>query len=331
MKRRSFVFSAITIAGCRSAQQHKPRVRIAVGGRAALDYIPIYVASALGLFRDEGIDVSLQDLASTPKAVQALLGGSTDLVAGAYDGAIQMSIEGKSIKAIAVLERWPPFALVVASQSAPSVRTIADLKGRVVGVASPGSSTHRFLNYLLARSGLSPSDITTVGVGVNFSMAAAVQHGQVDAAVAGPLGVALLSRHSSPATLADCRTEHGAQTTLGTSNIPSSSLMVGADWARSHPEIMRKIGSATRRSLRWVQAHSPEDISRSMPQEYKGDDPDVYLAAVRDIRPTFSPDGMMPSDGPANVQRFLGVSDQRARTATIDLSTTYTNEFIKPG
>lgn len=330
MKRRSLVvLPAILLGGCWSArQQYRPAVRIAVGGRAALDFIPVYLASKLGFFRDEGLDVSLEDLPSTPKAFQALLGGSADLVTGGYDSAIQMNLQGKSIEAIAVLERWPPFVLVVAPQFAPSVRTIADLKGRQVGVASPGSATHRFLNYLLVKNGLSPSEITPVAVGVNFSMAAAVQHGKVVAAVAGPLGLELLSK-SSPVILADCRTEHDAYEALGTSTLPSSSLMVAADWAHSHPELVRKIGTATRRSLAWIQRHSPEDIGRSMPQEYKAEDPALYVAAVRDIRPIFSPDGLMPSAGPANVQRFVSFSDQRARTVKIDLSSTYTNQFIQ--
>ena len=328
MNRRSFVFPAILLAGCRSAPQ-SPGVRIAVGGRAALDFIPIYLASALGFFREEGIDVTLQDLASTSKALQALLGGSTDVVAGAYDGGVQMSIEGKSIQAIAVLERWPPFAMVVAPQSAASLRSIKDLRGRVVGVASPGSSTHRFVNYLLMRNGLALSDISAVGVGVNFSLAAAVQHGQVDAAVAGPLGIALLSKASRPVILADCRTEQGVQATLGISNLPSSALMVRPEWARAHPEIMRRLCKATRRSLAWIQAHTPEDISNAMPQEYKGQDSAVYLEAVRDIRPAFSPDGTMPPDGPANVHRYLSVSDPRTRNASIDLQSTYTNEFLQ--
>jgi NitT/TauT family transport system substrate-binding protein len=329
-KRRSFVLLAIFLAGCGSAPQpQKSSIRIAIGGRAALDFIPVYLASALGFFRDEGIEVTLQDLASTPKALQALLGGSTDVVAGAYDGAVQMSIEGKSIQAIAVLERWPPFAVVVAPQSAGSLRRITDFKGRVVGVASPGSSTHRFLNYLLVRNGLELSDISAVGVGVNFSMAAAVQHGQVDAAVAGPLGMALLSKASTPVILADCRTKQGAQATLGTSDLPSSALMVRPEWSRAHPEILRRLCKAARRSLAWIQAHSPEEISNAMPQEYKGQDSAVYLRGVRDIRPAFSPDGLMPAEGPANVQRFLGVSDQRARNARIDLQMTYTNEFMR--
>src|SRR4051795_13572411 len=104
-------------------------------------------------------------------------------------------------------------------------------------------------------------------------MAAAVQHGKVVEAVAGPLGLELLSTLSSPLILADCRREHDAYEALGTSTLPSSSLMVAADWAHSHPEILRKIGTATRRSLAWIRTHSAEDIARSMPQEYKGNDP----------------------------------------------------------
>src|SRR5690348_8766078 len=235
MKRRSFVLPPLLLlGGCRSARREfRPAVRIAVAGRAALDYLPVYLASALGFFREAGIDAEIQDLPSGPKAFQALLGGSTDLVAGAYEGGVQLSMEGKPIEAVAVLQRWPPLVLVVAPQSASSVRTIADLKGRMVGVSSPGSTTHRFLNYLLARNGFAPSDVTPVGVGVNFSMAAAVQHGKVAAAVAGPLGVALLSKQSPPMLLADCRTEQGAKSTLGTNDLPSSSLMVRVEWTRS--------------------------------------------------------------------------------------------------
>ena len=117
MKRRALLFPQFfSRAVDRLGSNIGPGVRIAVGGRAALDYLPVYLASALGFFRDEGIDVTLQDLASTAKSLQALLGGSTDVVAGGYDGGVQMSIEGQLIKAVALLERWPPLALVVAPQ-----------------------------------------------------------------------------------------------------------------------------------------------------------------------------------------------------------------------
>ena len=272
--------------------------------------------------------MDLQDLASTPKALQALLGGSTDVVAGLYDGAVQMSIEGKSIQAIAVLERWPPFAASRCAAVCGFPTNVADLKGRVVGVASPGSSTHRFLNYFLVRNGLSLSDITPVGVGVNFSMAAAVQHGQVDAAVAGPLGMALLSKVSPPVILADCRTEEGAQATLGTSNLPSSALMVRPEWARAHPEIIRRLCKATRAASPGSRRILPRTSAPPCRRSTKGKTPLCTSGPFRDIRPAFSPDGHA-SRRARERARFLSVSDQRARNASIDLQTTYTNEFMQ--
>src|SRR3954464_10418626 len=113
MYRRSFVVPPILMAGCRSRQRTLPEVRIAVGGRAALDFIPVYLASSLGFYRQEDVAVTIQDLASGPKALQSLLGGSSDMVVSMYEGALQMGLEGKSVQAIAILERWPPFGLVV--------------------------------------------------------------------------------------------------------------------------------------------------------------------------------------------------------------------------
>jgi NitT/TauT family transport system substrate-binding protein len=331
MRLRLVAATTIILAGCGSTPRDRTAdVRIALGGRAALDFIRVYLASSLGIFREEGLDVTLQDLASTAKATQALLGGSSDIVAGGYDAALQLTISGQPIQAIATLERWPPLVVVAAPRSTRQLRTIRDLKGAVVGVSSPGSSTHRFINYLLLKNGLSLSDVSTVGVGVNFSMAAAIQHGQVDAAVAGPLGMALLANNSNLITLADCRTAEGARQTLGTANFPFAVLMARPEWTRENPEIIRKLGRATRRTLAWIHEHSAEDVSNAMPQEYKSQDAAVYLKAVRDILPAFSADGVMPPDGPANVKDFLAASDQHARDASIDFRATYTNEFVQP-
>ena len=185
---------AACLLSCGPASERIPEIRLAIGGRAALDFVPVYIGSSLGFFRDAGLNVTIQDLPGTAKAVQSLLGGSSDLVAGGYDAAIEMAAQGKHLQSVAVIERWPPFVLL-ASNSTGQTRTVRDLKGLTVGIASPGSSTHRFLNYLLTKNGLTPSDIKPVGVGVNFTMAAAVEHGQVQAAIAGPLGRALLEKN----------------------------------------------------------------------------------------------------------------------------------------
>jgi NitT/TauT family transport system substrate-binding protein len=303
-------------------------VRIAIGGRAAVDFIPVYLANGLGHFRDEGLNVTLQDFPGTSKAMQAMLGGSADVVAGGYEAAVKMTAEGQPVHAIAILQKWPPLLIVIAPGREQHVREISDLRGRVIGVSAPGSTTHDFLNYLLVRNGLLPSDVSAVGVGVNFSLAAAVRQSQVDAAVTGPFGLALLTENANPVVLADCRTAERAQQTLGTSILPGVALLTRNSWSSQNSETSRRLGKAMRRVLVWMGTHSAEEVARAMPSEYKPQNEAVYLRAVREALPAFSPDGMMPPDGPAAIKNFLAASSQRMRDANMDLSTTWTNRFV---
>jgi NitT/TauT family transport system substrate-binding protein len=332
MKSLLILLIALILTACgRSGSGSSPRpVRIAVGGRAALDFMPVYLAQALGHFRAEGLTVELQDFPGTSKAMQALLGGSADIVAGGYESVIHMAMEGRPVHAIAVLERWIPFLVVVAPDQRGAVRTVTDLKGRRIGVSAPGSTTHQFLNFVLRAHSLQPSDVSTVAVGVNFSLAAAVRQSNVDAAVTGPLGYSLLAETSGTGVLADCRTAEGAKRILGTSNLPNAALIAKTSWTAENADTAHRLGKAMRRVLAWMHAHSPEEIAAAMPAEYKPPDPAVYLRAVREMLPVFSPDGIMPTEGPAAVRDLLSASDSRIRDTPINLSATYTNRFVSP-
>ncbi len=329
MRSSIFVLTATLFLSCGPHSRSVPEVRIAIGGRAALDFVPVYIASSLGFFHDAGLQVSIQDLAGTAKAVQSLLGGSSDVVAGGYDAAFQMAGQGKRLQSVAVIERWPPLVLV-ASNSTKPIRTVRELKGATVGISSPGSSSHQFLNYLLSKNGLSPSDVTPVGVGVNFTMAAAMEHGKVTAAIAGPLGRALLVSNVSVTSVVDCRSAEGARTALGTDNLPFITLMTRSEWTHDNTETVRRLGSAIARSLRWIHAHSAEQVMRAIPDEYKGTDSALYLNALRDILPVFSSDGRMPKDGPSHMRDFLLASDPTLLRAHFRLEDTYTDAYVAP-
>jgi NitT/TauT family transport system substrate-binding protein len=302
-------------------------VRIAIGGRGALDFLPVYLASALGHFRAEGLIVEIQDFPGTSKAMQALLGGSADVVAGGYESVIHMAGRGQPVHAIAVLERWMPFLIVVAPSQRSTLRSISDLKGKRIGVASQGSTTHQFLNYIVSRHGIPPSEVTAVAVGVNVSLAAAVRQSSVDAAVTGPYGYSLVGAHGTT-ILADCRTAEGAKQILGTDNLPNAALIVKTSWTAANKDTAQRLGRALRRVLGWMQAHSAEEIAAAMPFEYKPQDGASYIRAVREMLPVFSPDGAMPLEGPSSVRKFLSASPTGVSETPIDLPSTYTNQFI---
>ena len=158
-------------------------VRIAVGGQTQMIYLPTTLAQELGFYREEGIDVELQDFAGGAKALQALVGGSADVVSGFYDHTIQMAAEGREFVVVrhdAALSRDGDRH--VAAERRHGRATIADLKGRVVGVTSAGSSSQMLLTYLLQRHGVAADAVSVTSIGTAATAVAAMEHGKVDAA-----------------------------------------------------------------------------------------------------------------------------------------------------
>lgn len=66
----------------------KTKVTIAVGGKNLFYYLPLTIAERQGYFKDEGLDVEIVDFAGGAKALQAVVGGSADVVSGAYEHTI---------------------------------------------------------------------------------------------------------------------------------------------------------------------------------------------------------------------------------------------------
>lgn len=68
----------------------KPRLTIAVGGKSALYNLPLTIAERKGYFKEAGLQVNIADFAGGGKASQALIGGSADVVSGAYEHTIRL-------------------------------------------------------------------------------------------------------------------------------------------------------------------------------------------------------------------------------------------------
>ena len=151
-----FAFST-TLSGLARAQQlEKPSVRLGVANKAHLYYLPLTLAERRGHFRDYGLNVAITDFEGGAQSLDVLLAGTVDVVTGAYEHTLRMQAKGQDIRALIELGRFP--GIVLAVRKGRPYNSHADLKGMKVGVTAPGSSTHFFVLYLMARVGLSPTD-----------------------------------------------------------------------------------------------------------------------------------------------------------------------------
>jgi hypothetical protein len=106
-------------AACRQAGGDVgAHVRIAIGGQTQMVYLPTTLTQELGFYKEEGVEVELQDFEGGAKALQALIGGSADVVSGFYDHTIQMAAEGRPFTAFVVMLRYPGLVLMTSPQAA---------------------------------------------------------------------------------------------------------------------------------------------------------------------------------------------------------------------
>ena len=100
----ALVGAAMLVAGSANAQApEKKKVTIAVGGKNLFYYLPLAVAERQGYFKQEGLDVEIPNFAGGSQALRALVGGSADMVSGAYEHTINMVAKKQPIKAVVLL------------------------------------------------------------------------------------------------------------------------------------------------------------------------------------------------------------------------------------
>jgi len=160
----SSVLSSVSSSSCAKREGAGTHVRIAVGGQNQMVYLPTTLALQLGFYREEGIDAELQDFAGGAKALQALVGGSADVVSGFYDHTIQMAAEGRALVAFVAMLRFPGMILVTSPQH-PEITKIEDLKGRIAGVTTAGSSSQMMLTSMLTRHGVAADAVSITAIG----------------------------------------------------------------------------------------------------------------------------------------------------------------------
>jgi NitT/TauT family transport system substrate-binding protein len=321
----------VLLSGCGGVKNADPataKITMAIGGQAELIYLPATMARELGYYRDEGLDVTIQDFPGGAKALESLLGGSADVVCGFYDHTVQLAAQGREVRAFVSLLRYPG---LVAIAAAPSIRGIEDLRGRTVGVSAPGSATHFFLNYLLVKNGLKPGDVSTVSIGMSATAVSSVTHGKVDAAIMTDPALQIASKaRPGLRILADTRTAEGVRSVFGVDTYASAVLYSTAPWLTSHSETAQRLARAMIKTLEWMRTHSAEEIRNRMPPQFRTEDEPTDVEAMRIAQAMLSTDGRLTPESTEAVRRVLSLSLDQVRDAHIDLAKTYTNEFVGP-
>jgi NitT/TauT family transport system substrate-binding protein len=256
------------------------------------------------------------------------VGGSADVVSGAFEHNINMQAKGQPMKAFVLQGRAPQIVLAVSTKTMPNFKSVADLKGKKIGVTAPGSSTNILCNFVLAKAGPRASDVSYVGVGASQGAVAALRAGQIDAISNLDPVITILSRSNDIKIVSDTRDVAEADAIFG-GPMPAATLYAPVGFIEKNPNTVQALTNAMVRANKWIQQAGPSDIVKAVPESFLLGDRAVYIDAFLKAQKALSPDGMIPEQGAATALRALQSIDDSLKNAKLDLKAVYTNDFVR--
>ena len=324
-----FVMGLLLAASAFAQAPEKKKITIAVGGKNLFYYLPLSVAERQGYFKDEGLEVEIPDFAGGAKALQAMVGGSADMVSGAYEHTINMVAKKQPIKAVVLQARHSSIVLILPKDKAAKYKSPKDLKGLKIGVTAPGSSTNMFVNNLLAKDGLKPTDVAIVGVGAGAGAVAALEKGEIDAISNLDPVITQLESTGKFVAVADSRTEKGMKDIYG-GDYHASVIYATEEFVKKNPNTVQAVVNAMVRANRWIAKATPQQIVDLMPDNYKAGNPSLYKEGLLKNMIGYSEDGQMSMKAAENVYRVLVQFEPSVKAAgKMDLSQTFDNSFAR--
>ena len=289
------------------------KITVAIGGGACLCYLPTVLAKQLGEYEKAGLAVELVDLKGGSDALKAVLGGSADVVSGYFDHCVNLAAKKQELQSFVIYDRYPGLVLVVSPKHTNDIKSIKDLAGK----------------NLLKKNGLDPTSAAVIGVGLGATAVAAMQQGQIDAAVMlDPSVTVLQGSYPDLKILADTRTQKDTLALFG-GEYPGGALYTTTAWIKSHEKEVQALTTAIVNTLAWIHSHSAEEIMAKMPDEIVGKNKELYLAALKNTIPMYSETGKMDPKGADAVLAVFSEGSPEVAKANIDVTKTWTNKYVE--
>jgi NitT/TauT family transport system substrate-binding protein len=272
--------------------------------------LPIRVAIDRGFFKAEGVDVELINFRGGGPAVQAFAGGGVDLCICAADHVIRLVNRRFDARIIVGLDEHHSYALL-AKAGAP-YRDVKSLKGKRIGVTSPGALTDNTVRWAITKAGLRPErDFQIISAGGGASMRAAIDTGQVNAGTVVSTEVSDYLRTGRFTIVTDWRTlEYPALVVIGRQR-----------WVDANNAEAKRFVRAVSRALRVVQT-DPAAVARSAKILYPTFSNEALAEIAASVKARLSKDGSVSTPGFDVMQEVVLLSDAtlaRVKKADVDL------------
>ena len=301
-------------------------VTLAYSQIGLLAHLPWQVALGQKYFEEQGLEPKGYNFESGAKSIAALIGGSADFAANALEHAIKAKVQGKDLVYVFSSTRLPGFGLAVASTQRGEIKSIADLKGKLVGVSGIGAASHVLLDYILRKHGVDPKDVKVVAVGLS-TFPPALEGGKIVAGMAGEPFFSRMIAKGTAFSLGNLSSLKETQAILGGEYVFSGAI-TRPDVIAKRPQVVQKVVTALVRASHFIETKTPDDIASAVPPDLLGDRAQ-YIEALRASREIFAPQGMVTPSGVETLMKSLDSFGVFKEGGKPDIAATYDMKYVQ--
>lgn len=279
----------LAVSGTPAWAQEKP-AEVSMSVVPSTSAVVLFVARDQGYFEREGLSVRITEFASGAEAERAMVSGAVDMGGGGVGSTLLMANQGIKAKNIVLFQSKPIFTLVASNKLEAKAGDLKSLKGKTIGVSSPGSLTDLFLRIALRDAGLDPDrDVTIVATGGLASHLPALQTGRVDAQMTWePATVTITQKEKAGRVFLDLR---GNDVPPSLQNLLGSSLQATDKWLAT-PANFEKAKAAARaiaKADRAIKA-DPTLMLESLKKLFPNLSQNLLVEIARVEAPSYSPE-----------------------------------------
>jgi NitT/TauT family transport system substrate-binding protein len=315
-----------TAASAQNAVLEKPVVKLGIGGKIQLPYLAVNIAVQRGYFKEQGLTVEFNEFKGGSDSLKALVGGSVDFIAGAYEHTLYLQSKGEIITSIALQNNSFGVVIGLTKTLAAKYKSPKDLVGLNMGVTAPGSSSALALSLLLSKAGLKDDALSIIGVGAGSQAVATMKAGRLDGQANFDPVITRMVLDGDLMPVVDTRTKAGLDDLYG-GPFAGSAISTTPDFIKNNPNTVQAFANGMVKALRWLQTATVDEIADTLPPEFYAGDKEFYKKAVQANREMLSKDGIVTPALANNTRRIIASFNDGVKNANIDMAKTYDASF----
>jgi NitT/TauT family transport system substrate-binding protein len=292
-----------------------------------IGHLPWTVALGQKYFEEQGLDPKGFNFESGGKSIAAVIGGSADFAANALEHAIKAKTQGKDLVYVFSSVRLPAWGLAVSSAHKNEIKSVADLKGKTVGVSGIGVASHVLLNYMLVKAGVDPKDVKIVAVGIS-TLPPALEGGKIVAGMAAEPFFSRMVKKGTAFSMGNMNTLKDTTEILG-GEYAFAGAITRPDVMEKRPHQVQKVVTALVKASNYIRTHTPEQVAAAIPAEFAGDRGEL-AETIRGTKEAFTPAGLVSPQSVDTLMKVLSVfPDVFKPGQKIDVQSTYDMRFVQ--